>query len=345
MNTKQCSCSSVSALVPPSPCPSECPDIHFTLATSGSESSFKRPRSPDSTSSDKSYLSTGSYSSPSTLYRTVTLLLLVVCIALSAAVISLFLLISDLRNKLDDEIEGHGGVSGRLCVPCADLKFGPFPEDNEHLTKLSKKMVNGVEVCCGSSPNQTSAILGLVVEKKKNVSCAKAMIQGQERLQAENNSSQKSHGQVAAHLLIGPQTPVSGQAAVRNWLTVDPVAHIRGVQLRNDRVRVNNSGLYYLYSQVYFLSLYFGGNSPGATTLYHYVYRYNVIYPNGGEELLLKSVRTQCWERNKDYDDYTSFTGGVFRLNVGDEIYVKVSNISQVSQDPKATFFGMFKLG
>lgn len=137
----------------------------------------------------------------------------------------------------------------------------------------------------------------------------------------------------------------SGQAAVRNWLTVDPVAHIRGVQLRNDRIRVNNSGLYYLYSQVYFLSLYFGGNSPGATTLYHYVYRYNVIYPNGGEELLLKSVRTQCWERNKEYDDYTSFTGGVFRLNVGDEIYVKVSNISQVSQDPKATFFGMFKLG
>lgn len=137
----------------------------------------------------------------------------------------------------------------------------------------------------------------------------------------------------------------SGQAAVRNWLTVDPVAHIRGVQLRNDRVRVNNSGLYYLYSQVYFLSLYFGGNSPGATTLYHYVYRYNVIYPNGGEELLLKSVRTQCWDRNKEYDDYTSFTGGVFRLNVGDEIYVKVSNISQVSQDPKATFFGMFKLG
>lgn len=37
-----------------------------------------------------------------------------------------------------------------------------------------------------------------------------AMIQGQERLQAENNSTQKSHGEVAAHLLIGPQTPVSG---------------------------------------------------------------------------------------------------------------------------------------
>lgn len=36
------------------------------------------------------------------------------------------------------------------------------------------------------------------------------MIQGQERLQAENNSTHKSQGEVAAHLLIGPQTPVSG---------------------------------------------------------------------------------------------------------------------------------------
>ncbi|XP_022338095.2 tumor necrosis factor ligand superfamily member 10-like isoform X2 [Crassostrea virginica] len=346
MNSNQCSCSSVSALVPPSPCPSESPDVHFTLATSESEISFKRPRSPDSTSSDKSYLSTGSYTYPSTVYRTLTLLLLVICIAMSAAVISLFLLISDLRNKLDDEIQRQNKISGKVCVPCADLKFGPFPEDNEHMSKLTKKTVNGVEVCCGNSPNQTATILSLVFEKKKNVSCAKAMIQGQESLIAHNNSSQ-SHREVAAHLLVGPQfqASVTGQEAVRNWQTVDPVSHIRGIQLRNDRIRVNNSGLYYLYSQVYFLSQYLNEISSGATTLYHYVYRYNVIYPNGGEELLLKSVRTKCWERVKAYDDYTSFTGGVFHLNVGDEIYVKVSNISQVSHDPKATFLGTFKIG
>lgn len=41
-----------------------------------------------------------------------------------------------------------------------------------------------------------------------------AMIQGQERLQAENNSTQKSHGEVAAHLLIGHQTPVSGITSI-----------------------------------------------------------------------------------------------------------------------------------
>lgn len=173
MNSNQCSCSSVSALVPPSPCPSESPDVHFTLATSESEISFKRPRSPDSTSSDKSYLSTGSYTYPSTVYRTLTLLLLVICIAMSAAVISLFLLISDLRNKLDDEIQRQNKISGKVCVPCADLKFGPFPEDNEHMSKLMKKTVNGVEVCCGNSPNQTATILSLV----DIICCANALTQ------------------------------------------------------------------------------------------------------------------------------------------------------------------------
>ncbi|XP_062598005.1 tumor necrosis factor ligand superfamily member 10-like [Saccostrea cucullata] len=347
MNTKQCSCSSVTALVPPSPCPSESPDVHFTLTTSASESSIARKRSSDSSSSEKSYMSSESSSSYPTLYRAVTLSLLILCIALTASVVSLFLLISDLRNKLANEIENQN--SRQICVPCADLKFGPFPEDNTHLSKLMRKVVNGVEVCCGGTPNQTSAILRLVFEKRKNVTHARAMIQGQESLRARANATQRNQNDVAAHLLIGPQFAAMsselGQAAVRNWMTADPIAHVKGMQLGHDRIRINSSGLYYIYSQVYFLSQYFGGKSSGATTLYHYVYRYNVIYPNGGEELLLKSIRTQCWERNKDYDDYTSFTGGVFRLNVGDEIYVKVSNISQVSQDPKATFLGMFKLG
>lgn len=161
MNNKQCSCSSVSALVPPSPCPSECPDIQFTLTTSDSESSIKRCRNSVSTSSEKSYFSSGSLSTHHTLYRTVTLLLLVICIALSASVISLFLLISDLRNKIDDDTR-HQNEHKKFCVPCADLKFGPFPEDNGHLSMLTRKIVNGIEICCGNSPNQTSTILGSV---------------------------------------------------------------------------------------------------------------------------------------------------------------------------------------
>lgn len=120
------------------------------LVIFGSESFFKRFCSFDFMSFDKSYFFMGSYSFLLMLYRIVILLFLVVCIVLFVVVIFLFFLIFDFRNKFDDEIEGYGGVLGRFCVFCVDLKFGLFFEDNEYLIKLSKKMVNGVEVCCGS---------------------------------------------------------------------------------------------------------------------------------------------------------------------------------------------------
>jgi hypothetical protein len=70
-------------------------------------------------------------------------------------------MINDLRSRINDEIT-HQNEHKKLCVPCADLKFGPFPEDNSHLSMLTRKIVNGIEVCCGNSPNQTSTILAAV---------------------------------------------------------------------------------------------------------------------------------------------------------------------------------------
>ena len=114
----------------------------------------------------------------------------------------------------------------------------------------------------------------------------------------------------------------------------------------NDRIRVNTPGLYFIYSQVYFVSYQNGAqnNVTSSHALYHFVYRFNVIYPNGGEELILKSVRTKCWSRAKDFDDHTSYTAAAIHLNANDEIYVKVSNVSYVSRDSKATFLGLFKI-
>lgn len=80
--------------------------------------------------------------------------------------------------------------------------------------------------------------------------------------------------------------------------------------------------------------------------LYHYVYRYNVIYPNDGEQLLMKSVRTPCWSQQKSvHGDYTSYTAAAIRMVAGDEVYVMVSNISMVSPFPEASFLGAFKIG
>ncbi|CAC5420618.1 unnamed protein product [Mytilus coruscus] len=101
----------------------------------------------------------------------------------------------------------------------------------------------------------------------------------------------------------------------------------------------------YQYHQIFFSNLYKGQTTSNTSqALYHYVYRWNVFYPNDGNELLLKSVRTQCWAENRVYGDYTSYTSGVFKLSAGDNLYVKASKLDLISRDPKASFFGIAKL-
>jgi len=125
----------------------------------------------------------------------------------------------------------------------------------------------------------------------------------------------------------------------------DPIAHISGkLSLHNDRLRIATSGLYFVYSQVYFEAVYGNGYQGTERNVYHYVYRFNHIYPNGGRQLLMKNVVTQCWEPQKAYWDYTSYTGAAIHLNAGDELYVNVTNINLVSRDSKASFLGIFKI-
>ena len=106
------------------------------------------------------------------------------------------------------------------------------------------------------------------------------------------------------------------------------------------------TGVYFLYSQVGFVVYYTDNEEPdnhGAQSLFHTVFRYNVIYPK--EQELLRSSFTQCWERQKDYGRYTSYVGASVMLNKGDKIYVKVSKIQFLAtNEPETTYFGLFKL-
>ena len=47
---------------------------------------------------------------------------------------------------------------------------------------------------------------------------------------------------------------------------------------------------------------------------------------------------------NKQFAEYTSYLGAMFKLRKGDEIFVKVSNLSLIARDPKWNYFGLFKL-
>ena len=132
---------------------------------------------------------------------------------------------------------------------------------------------------------------------------------------------------------------------VHNWTEEAPTAHASGIKVQDSQIIVNKSGLYLVYSQILFSNMYKGQSTVNTSqVLYHYVYRWNVIYPNGGQELLLKSVRTQCWAVNRLYGDYTSYTSGVFKLNCGDQLFVKASKLDKMSRDPHASFFGIAKL-
>ncbi|KAH9512386.1 hypothetical protein Btru_039376 [Bulinus truncatus] len=79
-------------------------------------------------------------------------------------------------------------------------------------------------------------------------------------------------------------------------------------------------------------------------SLSHYLYRYNILYHNGGEEKLAQNSITKCWGQSKTFGEYTSNLGAVLYLRNADEIFIKVSNISMVATDPKLSYFGLFKV-
>lgn len=49
-----------------------------------------------------------------------------------------------------------------LCLPCADLSLGPFPEDTPELAELLKHEEKGEQICCAKTSLQTSVFLNLV---------------------------------------------------------------------------------------------------------------------------------------------------------------------------------------
>lgn len=121
---------------------------------------------------------------------------------------------------------------------------------------------------------------------------------------------------------------------------------MEGVEIRNDRIVVPETGLYFVYSQAGFLIYYDPKMDVSAheQSLFHYVYRYNGRLPNGGEQELMRSDMSQCWEQSKTYSRYTSYIGAAIKLQRHDELYVKVSNFASLATEPSLTFFGMFKI-
>nr|AJQ21537.1 TNF ligand-like 3 [Mytilus galloprovincialis] len=314
------------------------------------KSHIKRNHSTDSTSSDVSLLSSISTATSPSAVRSLLAAVVTLAILFLASLVYILLKLNSIENGLMKERNEMDNFLTGFCVPCDDVRLGPFEEDNEKILYLDKKTVNRVEICCAKTPNQTIILTNLIVERNHKKQKTEDILDMEKQIQQRNASVQPSikEAPVAAHLLVGSQQDHKQDEApfpITNLLSTDPIAHVQGLRVTKDMISINTSGLYFVYSQIYFSNINSQSYKQNTSqALYHYVYRYNVIYPNGGSELLLKSVRTLCWAKDSLYTDFTSYTAAAFQLNAGDKLYVMVSDIATLSRETKASFFGIFKI-
>lgn len=245
-----------------------------------------------------------------------------------------------------------------LCVPCDDLLTGPSPDERSLLERFTQKDTKTGLRCCVDQPDELLELLKLYVEKRFRQEMAKGTVYQRgnppkiDRLDTVQNLKR------AAHLMMAQQDlqkipQISGrQYYIEKWIHKDDIAFTRNVEYRHGRLVIPEDGLYYVYSQISFLEMfdvhnndaYGSKGSSDSPSLSHYLYRYNILYHNGGEETLAQNSITKCWGQSKTFGEYTSNLGAVLSLRNGDEIFIKVSNISMVATDPKLSYFGLFKV-
>ncbi|XP_033760459.1 lymphotoxin-alpha-like [Pecten maximus] len=271
---------------------------------------------------------------------TTVFICVVVCIGLSICVTILFTRVNHLKDNIE-RLKEPKEVNEKICQRCDELKTGPFDDDNPVLGVLDREG----DICCASTPNQIKIILDLMYQRQKTIS---DNLGDRNINQSKSSQDKPSSGVVSAHLLVGLQQLKAtrhGPDSIRNWDRTDRISHLEGLVLNNDKLSIPKKGLYLVYSQICFsipdTGDFIDRNIP---FLYHYVYRYNVVYPNGGNQLLLKSVNSQRLDPSTGFGDLTSYTSAALRLDRGDQLYIRVSNSSFVSRDQKASFFGVVKL-
>ncbi|NXG46273.1 TNFL6 factor, partial [Psilopogon haemacephalus] len=120
------------------------------------------------------------------------------------------------------------------------------------------------------------------------------------------------------------------------WEPVSGHAFTNGIQYRDQGLVINETGLYFVYSNVLFRD-----RICGTQVLTHIVYKKNPISPNN-QVLMEDKLINYCtghkkWARK-------SYLGAIFKLGKMDSLHVNVSKVSLVNFEESKTFFGLFKL-
>ena len=144
---------------------------------------------------------------------------------------------------------------------------------------------------------------------------------------------------------------------IRDWThEYSSAFKYNGVGYHGGRLQVPYDGRYYVYSQTAFQKYHMAenvthqanetnqGNDQGKARQ-HLLYRHSESAVPTYHQLIAKAYvpkfNTHMRTGIGSLESQTSYIGAVVELKKNDKIYVKVSNLHDVSNDPKSTYFGL----
>ncbi|NWH57403.1 TNF10 factor, partial [Geococcyx californianus] len=181
--------------------------------------------------------------------------------------------------------------------------------------------------------------------------------------EARRSSFNTSEGQVlprttgkpSAHLTLRPQNLAqdrnskpfgnlsqSCRHAIARWEDSTIHSHLQNITYQDGRLRVNQAGKYYVYSQIYFRYPSAGVSTGLSVPQLVQCINWKTSYSQ--PILLLKGVGTKCWAPEAEYGLHALYQGGLFELKAGDELFVSVSSLAIDYNDAAASYFGAFRL-
>ncbi|XP_006274189.3 tumor necrosis factor ligand superfamily member 10 [Alligator mississippiensis] len=159
----------------------------------------------------------------------------------------------------------------------------------------------------------------------------------------------------SAHLTLRQQKPPQGgssehfrelpqscQHPITQWEDRAIHSHLQNITYQDGKMRVNQAGKYYVYSQIYFR---YPSEDASTRVLGHQLVQcINRKTTYRQPILLLKGVGTKCWAPEAEYGLHALYQGGLFELKAGDELFVSVSSLAIDFDDTAASYFGAFQL-
>ncbi|CAO2637443.1 Tumor necrosis factor ligand superfamily member 6 [Lemmus lemmus] len=176
------------------------------------------------------------------------------------------------------------------------------------------------------------ALVGLGLGMYQLFHLQKELAELREVSQHQNLPSETQEPRCVAHLTGNPNS----RSVVLEWEDTYGIALISGVKYKKGGLVINDSGLYFVYSKVYFR-----GQSCNNQPLNHKVYMRNSKYP--GDLVLMEEKKLNYCTTGQMWA-HSSYLGAVFNLTSADHLYVNISQLSLINFEESKTFFGLYKL-